>query len=235
LLVLDLDDTLYPEREYVRSGFAAVDRWLQRELRMTGFLDEANAAFEAGVRGNTFDIVLSRLGASATPELIGELVAVYRSHEPGIALHDDAAWCLERFAGTYDLGLLTDGYLSAQQAKVRALGIEQRFQAIVYSDELGRESWKPSRRPFEEMMARTGYPGISCLYVSDNPAKDFVAANGLGWTTIRIRRPDGVYAALEPGPGYEPRAEIASLYDLASAIDAARSNGAPARLEGATS
>jgi putative hydrolase of the HAD superfamily len=34
-LVFDLDDTLYPEKDFVLSGFDAVDRWL-KERRVPG-------------------------------------------------------------------------------------------------------------------------------------------------------------------------------------------------------
>ena len=52
----------------------------------------------------------------------------------------------------YKLALLTDGYLPAQRLKVQALGIEKYFQAIVYTEELGREYWKPSTRGFENIL-----------------------------------------------------------------------------------
>ena len=44
-------------------------------------------------------------------------------------------------------------------------------------------------RCFEEMAGRLGLQHSQLAYVADNPAKDFVAPNTLGWLTIRIRRP----------------------------------------------
>ena len=226
LLVLDLDDTLYPERDYVMSGFASVGRWLERALGVVGFAGRASEAFNAGTRGNTFDLVLSDMGVVTTPELIATLVGIYRSHSPRIALYQDAEWCLQHVGRGVDLGLLTDGYLNGQQSKVNALGIASRFRTIVYSDELGRESWKPSRTPYLEMMRRTGYSGPDCVYVADNPEKDFLPARELGWMTIRIRRPDGIHATLEPAPGYEPHLEVDTLILLDAAIAACRDGAA---------
>ncbi len=54
-VVFDLDDTLYPERAYVLSGFHAVAAWAEEQLkipRRLGFA-ELRQLFEDGVRGNT--------------------------------------------------------------------------------------------------------------------------------------------------------------------------------------
>ena len=46
LFVLDLDDTLYLEWDYVRSGFLAVDRWLSHHLGLKCFFESACELFE---------------------------------------------------------------------------------------------------------------------------------------------------------------------------------------------
>ena len=86
ILVFDLDDTLYPEHEYVRSGFAAVDLWLKQNRDITGFSELANEQFNSGKRGNIFDIVLDQLGCGNPAELVPALVKVYREHDPAIKL-----------------------------------------------------------------------------------------------------------------------------------------------------
>ena len=73
-------------------------------------------------------------------------------------------------------GIITDGYLVAQKRKVAALGLEQLVDYVVYSDEFGRDHWKPSSVPYLIMMKMTGCTGPDCSYVSDNPLKDFVTA-----------------------------------------------------------
>jgi len=57
VVVFDLDDTLYLERDYVRSGFRAVDAWLASR-GILGFFGEAWANFENGLRGKAFDRAL---------------------------------------------------------------------------------------------------------------------------------------------------------------------------------
>src|SRR5690606_1831285 len=119
---------------------------------------------------------------SGIERLSVELLKAYRAHEPtGLQLHDDAKWALEHFR-KLPLGLITDGYPHVQRAKIAALGTGGLFRHIVVTDELGG---KPFRKPcpagFEkiaEVIAADRY-----AYVADNPAKDFVAPNVLGWLT----------------------------------------------------
>jgi len=40
VVVFDMDDTLFSEREFVRSGFYAVDRFLLEEFDSSGFFSK---------------------------------------------------------------------------------------------------------------------------------------------------------------------------------------------------
>jgi putative hydrolase of the HAD superfamily len=210
--VFDLDDTLYPEEEFCRSGFRAAGSWIERSQGVPGFADAAWALFREGRRGDVFQRALLMLGRSADPDLIGRLVEVYRTHEPsGLELFPDARQALGRLSRTLRLGLLTDGFLGTQKAKVRSLGLEGRFEAAVFSDELGRDAWKPSPRPYLETASRLSLSGEECAYIADNPLKDFTGARPLGWLTIRVLRPGGVYSGALCPPGAEPHRTVESL------------------------
>jgi putative hydrolase of the HAD superfamily len=218
-IVFDLDDTLFPEREFVQSGFKAVDEWLRTTRSIAGFQEAASTEFIAGVRGNIFNRALLRLGVLDDPELVRQMVEVYRAHKPTIRLFADAAWALDHFAVTKQLGLLTDGYLAIQQRKVAALGIAERFASIVFSDEAGREAWKPSAIPYEKVMAELHRRGNECVYVGDNPAKDFMAPKALGWRTVQIRRAGGEYATVKAPPAHQADAIIHSLDELEGLVN----------------
>jgi putative hydrolase of the HAD superfamily len=216
-LVFDLDDTLYAERDFVLSGFAAVDGWLQQRRGVTGFAAEAQRVFATGVRGRIFDDVLDHLGVTHGADLIPEMVAVYREHRPALTLFPEALPVINGFRGRLRLGLLTDGYRQTQRNKVAALGIAGLFDLLIYTDDLGRENWKPSPVPFERMMAGLGCAGERCVYVGDNPTKDFLAPNRLDWLTVQILRESGEYGrvgapALEPA--FQAKRVIRSLGEL---------------------
>ena len=63
LVAFDLDDTLYPEREFVQSGFTAVAQHLADAgvIDAESFFNAATSLFVAGARGNIFNLALERL------------------------------------------------------------------------------------------------------------------------------------------------------------------------------
>ena len=122
LVVFDLDDTLYDEIEYCRSGFAAVSAFLAG-MPNAPDCDSIFAAlwgqFTAGNRTRTFDAALEELGIDYDERRVLELVEVYRNHVPKITLPEDSRDILVELSSKYALGLLTDGFLPAQRLKVR--------------------------------------------------------------------------------------------------------------------
>ena len=219
-VVFDLDDTLYPEREFVRSGFRAVSLWVEENLGLKGFFDAAMGMFAAGNRGNVFNLALEALGFNYTQGLIRQLVEVYRSHSPHISLYEDARVAIlhAKSAGK-ELALLTDGYLRTQQLKVASLGVAHLFDCIVYSDQFGRENWKPSQVPYLFVMRALSRRGEECVYVGDNPKKDFVSAKALGWFTVCVDRGEGEHTGTEVPVSHKADRTISSLAELRDLLE----------------
>jgi putative hydrolase of the HAD superfamily len=222
-VVFDIDDTLYLERDYVRSGFAHVGEWARRQLGLANFADLAWEAFEQGVRASTFDLVLRNEGVDPTPELVAKLVRVYRTHPPRIELAPDARACLRDLHGRVALATVSDGPLESQRAKAGALGLGRWIDQIVFTDELGAGFGKPDRRAFDLVQGRLGRPGGECVYVADNPAKDFSGPRSLGWGTVRVRRPESLHHAVESGSHVDVEVQdltaAATLFEGLSARD----------------
>ena len=213
VLVFDLDDTLYPERDFVSSGFRSVSRWLEEGLGKHGFFEIAWKHFERGRRGDIFDISLAELGVPVSPHLLESMIGVYRTHDPSINLTGQCRDVLRTLAGSFHIAILTDGFLITQQRKVRALGLDEMVELVVYTDAWGREFWKPSDRGFRVVEKFFGRESAAHTYIGDNPAKDFKAPNALGWRTIHLRGV-GEYQAVQPAPGLDAQCAISSLDEL---------------------
>jgi putative hydrolase of the HAD superfamily len=197
LVVFDLDDTLYLERDYVRSGFKAVDAWLYKARGIEGFFEAAWCAFEQGKRGTIFNEALKQLRVGSNAQLIESMVEVYRAHVPEIFLAGDAENCLQRLRGLKRMALISDGALKSQQAKVSALRLNDFIEYLVLTDALGKEYRKPSKKPFEAVQNHFQVSCDHCVYVADNPQKDFMGPRALGWRTVRITRSGGLYSRLQ--------------------------------------
>ncbi|MGM0804998.1 MAG: HAD family hydrolase [Bacillota bacterium] len=188
-VIFDMDDTLFCEEHYVMSGFRAVGKWLEHPL----FYDTAKNLFQSGERKMIFNRSLQQLRIPYDEFLIKEMLHVYRNHDPHISLHEDAVYVLDQLHNKVKLALITDGYLETQQKKFYALKLQDYFQTVVFTDELGREHWKPSPLPYQIVSTTLNVLPQECVYIGDNPAKDFVTAKKLGWLTIYIQRNDGIY------------------------------------------
>ena len=215
-LIFDLDDTLYPERSYVLSGFRAVAEWARGNLGVSSdqVMAELVDLHDGGDRGDTFDRWLAKRRLNME-SLLPKFIEAYRSHSPSIRPFGIVPDMLSRLRASFRLGLVTDGYGGVQRLKLAALGLEGFFDAVVFSDDLGREAWKPSPRPFEAAMRALGTPASEAAYVADNPLKDFWGPRSLGMRTIRVRYGDGYHAKDEPpSPEHAPDVSIDDLSEL---------------------
>jgi len=220
-VVFDIDDTLYLERDYVRSGFQAVGEWVRESLGISSFFDEAWKHFEADRRGDTFNVALETFGVSPSPELIRTLLAVYRGHDPAICLLPDSDECLRFVAGKAFVGIISDGAVLGQQRKVERLGLAARSNHIILTESIGVEYSKPHPRAFSDMQRLAGAPPEACVYIADNPIKDFIAPNRLGWHTIRVRRAGGIHCTRDCSEEARPKIEITDLNELPSLLQLA--------------
>lgn len=215
-VIFDLDDTLYPERAYVASGLRAVARSAHGRLGVPveqAFCELARL-FDEGTRGNLFDRWLASRGL-ADGDLVERMVEAYRSHQPEIRPFSGVPELLAMLRHTFRLGLVSDGYFEVQKRKLAALGLEDCFDAVVFSDALGRDAWKPDPRPFQAVLEKLSVTAGEAVYVADNPAKDFRGARGAGMASIRLRQPEGLHADVEPAaPADAPDLEINSLDEL---------------------
>ena len=197
-VVFDLDDTLYDEINYCQSGFRAVAKSLAdlpNAPSASRIFDCLWKHFTAGNRTKTFNAALDDLGISYDDEIIQKLVKTYRSHKPKIKLPADSRNVLRQLSRKYTLALLTDGFLPAQQLKVQALKIENYFKCIIYTEQLGRQCWKPSPAGFQKLIRTLNEKPQAIAYVADDQMKDFIAPNKLGLLTIQITRPARIHTS----------------------------------------
>jgi len=221
-VVFDLDDTLYNEVDYCRSGFAAVAGAVAKLPNAPSagqIFDAIWKHFGAGNRKKTFNAALEELGIAYDDRLIRQLVRAYRNHAPQIILPPDSRDVLEELHTEYTLALLTDGFLPAQRLKVKALRIEKYFRCILYTEQLGREFWKPSPVGFEKLLANLNVKPESAAYVADNEEKDFVAPNKLGFATIQVIRPARIHTSTSQQPGAAAKHVIHGISRLPALLD----------------
>ena len=221
-VVFDLDDTLYDEIEYCKSGFTAVAGFLANSPGMPAsecIFGAFRGQFISGNHTRTFNAALDELDISYDDKLIGELVNIYRNHIPKITLPQDSRDVIYELSTKYTLALLTDGFLPAQQLKVQALGIEKYFKCIVYTEQLGRGHWKPSPAGFEKIMQSLNARPENTVYVADNEIKDFIAPNKLGFLTVQLTRSARIHTSISTESGAAARYIIRQISQLPALLE----------------
>ena len=84
----------------------------------------------------------------------------------------------------YRVGLLTDGPVRAQRAKLDALGWEDLFDAIVITGSL--DAGKPDARTFRAELDALGTTADETVYVGDSAELDVAGAHAAGLRAIHV-------------------------------------------------
>ena len=224
-VVFDLDDTLYEEIKYCRSGFQAVSDFLsglpsaKQKYSSDKIFKILWNHFTTGDRTHVFDSALNEMNIDYNEDTIRNLVDIYRKHRPKITLPSSSKTVLDQLSSKYALALVTDGFLPAQELKVSALDIEEYFKCIVYTEELGRDFWKPSPAGFKKVLKTLKQKAKNCVYVADNAEKDFIGPNILGFTTIQLVQSANIHKNPPKGPDASPDHIISSISQLPALLE----------------
>ncbi len=185
VVALDLDDTLYPEADYVASAYDAIaDALLRRDnINAAASLKVMNRAFRIG--HNPFEALLDAFPSIGFKELfIPMCVEIYRYHTPKISLPEESREFLTYLRDNgIRAAIVTDGRAVTQWSKIKALSLDEFINPadIWISEERG--IGKLALNPWRALVNR--YPEASSFFaIGDNPAKDFLYPNMLGFTTI---------------------------------------------------
>lgn len=170
--VFDLDDTLIPEIDYLKSAFLEIA--LVTDPENKNLYDEMYQWYQ-----NKENVFL-QLQKQYQNISILDLKNRYRNHFPNFnPMSENRELLIELKKKGHFLGLITDGFSVTQRNKIKALDIETLFDLIVISEEFGSE--KPNKANysvFHQFGTHENY------YIGDNVSKDFIAPNALGWTTV---------------------------------------------------
>ena len=209
-MIFDLDDTLYSEKQYVKSGYRAIAKYLDNDIAeeklWTYFLEGKYA----------IDELLNETGQANKKQ---ECLDIYRCHMPDLTLYDGVRDLFEKLkARGIKIGIITDGRVNGQKNKITALGLDELTDDIIITDELGGEQFrKPNDIAFRLMQCRWRLPFERIAYVGDNVRKDFQAPRQLGMKSIFLENKDGLY--YNAGDNYNADACDMTIRDLKDLLD----------------
>ena len=186
VVVFDLDDTLYKEIDFLKSGYRKVAEQVAKQYGC-----DARAIYEQLLKWyyngeNAFACMNEEYGFGNP---INEYLDIYRYHHPTITLSDETKDTLSKLKEVdVVLGIITDGREITQKQKVEALDLEEwiPMEMVIINED--KKYFKPNHWSYDKMMLKCyqKYPdnNFDFFYVGDNTEKDFIAPNQLEWTSV---------------------------------------------------
>ena len=190
VVAFDLDDTLVPEALFIKSGIRYIASFINSRhpeisfLRIIGAMD--TALLTHNNHYSALESLLDEFHLSDTVDM-REIVAEFRSHVPDKTIYHLAPSMVDMLNvlkndNGIKTALITDGRSITQRNKIQSSGLYNFFDNsdILISGETGHDKNDPDN--FLHVMKK--YAGADEFhYVGDNPPKDFLHPERLGWHT----------------------------------------------------
>lgn len=193
-VLCDLDDTLFPQADWLDGAWRAVAEAAAGQGVPQGpFLKALHEiAAEGSARGGIIDRALAAVDVQIP---VADLVAVFKAYRaPRLELYPGAAQALAALRERAPIAVITDGDPGIQEGKLASLGLLDAVDQVVISDRLGREFRKPHPKPFLHALAALGVEPQFAVCIGDRPDKDVAGASALGIRAVRVRT--GEYAGM---------------------------------------
>jgi putative hydrolase of the HAD superfamily len=193
-VVVDLDDTLFPQRTFLHGAVGAVATRAQEFGMDPGtFADVFALVLESGTdTGHTIDETLAQLGCSSNEidTALEPLIDAFINYRPrSLTCYDGVTESLDVLSRRTKLACLTDGNPGLQRAKIEALGLAGYFDAVVITDELGgRSCRKPSLVGLDAVAALFELEISELVIIGDRVDKDVALALRAGVPVVRVRQ-----------------------------------------------
>ena len=203
-VVFDLDYTLaVPERDRQTLLNEATASVGVPDIDREAYLGAHRDHLTGETRAPIFDDLLAEREADADPaELAGEY---RRAIADALRPVDGAADLVRELRERYRVGLLTNGPVRAQRDKLRTLGWEDLFDAVVVTGDL--EAGKPDGRAFEAALDSLAVAADEAVYVGDEVEADVRGASAAGLRVVQVVAPDGP----DPDPTADAHVDRAEL------------------------
>jgi putative hydrolase of the HAD superfamily len=218
---VDLDDTLFAELDYARSALHAAGAEIARQFGSEGIGHQAASLLDS-LTPPTLPLqqALAVAGLRLSSDQMSSIVAVMQTHHPEIVPFPEALDALRQLRRFGMLVLVTEGRSTTQRLKIGALQVDDLFDNVFITEEMGPAVTKASGAPYQTV--RRAYPAAArFVMIGDDEVKDARPAQQVGFEVALVRRPGVRYVKPLPKRPTHP--------SLAHAIAALGIGADPAR------
>ena len=219
-VVFDLDNVLYDERDYVFAAFRSIALFLSGRCRFSEDEVYSKLVCDFEKKGSMyprlFNDAVDDLGFDQN--LVPEILRLYATVDSKVELFPEATstlLALRRLG--LKLALVTNGGVQIQRNKVRLLGVEEFFDAVVFARETETGKEKPDPEGYRVALQKLGVGAGEAVCVGDNPHTDFWGAKQLGMRTVRVLL--GEFKDAHLSEEYEAEIVLHNLAELPRVIE----------------
>jgi putative hydrolase of the HAD superfamily len=198
-LIFDLDRTLwdfesnarvalneiYNEYNLKERGIEEFDEFEKKykEINEVCWEDYRNGKLKKEILRNLrFELTLKAYGISDQKTIL-DISELYLYKSPRLTkVIDGAHDILDYLSESYQLHILTNGFVEVQGIKMKKSGLEPYFDQVVASEFAGAK--KPHPQAFEFTMELIKAKAKNCLMIGDDPISDIKGAHDVGIDSV---------------------------------------------------
>jgi putative hydrolase of the HAD superfamily len=222
LIVVDLDDTLWPCAPVIRQAEEALWAWLAPRAPRLGASEDLSTlrthriAYARANPAVAHDITALRTAALAEalrghgddPALAEPAVEVFVTARQQVEPYPEVAEVLARWRERYRLIAVSNGNADVERTPLRGL-----FHDALNAAAVG--AMRPDPALFRAAIDRAGVEPAAALHVGDDPVNDVAAARACGLGTAWVNRSGRAFPAVLPPADVE----VPDLCALAAWLD----------------
>lgn len=201
-VLFDLDDTLVQTTYFNDKSLDAAMKVLEdRGVALPQSKEETRAGLltikiKAGIEFRKAFPELEKLLGTTDKNVLVELTLAYDGAEnENMRLFPGVSDLLRFLVGSgVDIGVITSGDTYRQRNKLIRTGMQDIFDVVLISEEVGME--KPDPRIYDAALQLLGLQPEECAFVGDKLDTDILGANRSGLVSMRVRQ--GRNAVTEP-------------------------------------
>lgn len=197
----DLDQTLLDHPHAVKGGLSTLTQarpeccilstedlfteWITAEHRHFTRFEKGEIGYQEQRRERLREVFPDYCAAMNDADLDALYQVYTQGYQDSWRLYDDVLPALE-VLGHKPMALITNGSSELQRAKIKKLGIEDRFESILISGEFGAH--KPDRTIFLRACKDLGLAPEEVTYIGDNFRNDVAGSHGAGLHAVWLNR-----------------------------------------------
>jgi putative hydrolase of the HAD superfamily len=195
ILIFDLDDTVYPQKNYDTPALLSVSKFIQKKTNLK-ILDifKKLRKLKKIRRGNPpkflFNIFFKNIEIKYKNFIVAECVRLFQSYKcKELKKSKSLKFIIEILYKTKILFLVTNGNIERQNNKIKYLGIKKYFRKIFILDGVKKEA-KPSTNNVQSLVKFINiYKDFKAVYIGDNLISDKKFARNLKISFIHFEFP----------------------------------------------